>query len=51
MSVHAAVLSVRIQGDRGLLRPRTPTAAGHAQYALVKHDRAGRMTDILEYWT
>ena len=51
--VHAALVPVRVQGDP---RPdcaerRTPIAARVKQkYALVKHhDRAGRMTDILEY--
>ena len=50
--VHAAVVSVRVQGDQGPHR----RVEGHRprrvkqKYALVKHhDRAGRMTDILEY--
>ena len=51
--VHAAVVSVRVQGDPRPHRAdaRTPTRARVKQkYALVKHhDRAGRMTDILEY--
>ena len=53
MRVHAAVVSVRVQGDPRPHRAvaRTPTRARVKQkYALVKHhDRAGRMTDILEY--
>ena len=51
--VHAAVVSVRVQGDprQDRARRRTPTAQKVKQkYALVKHhDRVGRMTDILEY--
>jgi isocitrate dehydrogenase kinase/phosphatase len=50
--VHAAVVSVRVQGDprqdRGVEGHRP--AKVKAKYWLVKHhDRVGRMTDILEY--